>query len=174
MFRSRRSGTKKGADWKYNIYFDPEADKIREVSYQFTDEELISKLEDLLDSGDSITKVTVYKVPLSEVQWTNALLYHAFVVFETRRGWWSIEKNSDGLTIQRSRELDAVKEMYRQNRRIKSSYWSIQKMKSDKGSQNMRNLIYWLWKKDWLNREHHVTKSNGQHFADAVFKYVSQ
>ena len=50
--------------------------------------------------AEKIKNVRIYKTPLNKNQWTNALFYHVFVMYETDKYWWSIEKNTEGLTIQ--------------------------------------------------------------------------
>ena len=73
----------KGSNWKYEVYFDPEANESTGDSYSISDDELITKLADLVDAEEMIKKVTAYKVPLSKAQVTQFLLYHMFIIFET-------------------------------------------------------------------------------------------
>lgn len=170
FFRMASAKAKLGDDWKYEIYFDPEADKDRGPSHHITDDDLIDKLSNLVDVDEKIDRVTVYKLPLSEWQITDFFLYHNFVLFETRKWWWTIEKNSQGITIQRSKHEGAVKDRYRQERRNSG----IKNEESDEGRKSVGQLIRWLYRENELNKEYNVYTSNCQHFAKAVFNYVAK
>ena len=89
----------KGSDWKGEVYFDPEADGNEAIEH-ISDSELRTKLIRKIDGSEKIKNVHIYKTPLNKNQWTNALFYHVFVMYETDKYWWSIEKNTEGLTIQ--------------------------------------------------------------------------
>ena len=52
------------------------------------------------------------------MQLTDLLWYHAFVRFETKGWWWSIEKNGQGVTVQRSKQPQFVKDHYRRGKRV--------------------------------------------------------
>ena len=164
-----KKGTK-GSNWKYEVYFDPEANESTGHSYTITDDELRTQLTSLVDAGEAIREVTAYKVPLSEWQLTQFLLYHMFIIFETEDWWWSIEKNDEGITIQRSKSIKAVKERYRQRARNSG----IERMARDKGGKSVNSLIKWLWKEDELNNKYHIVNSNCQHFGTKVFNFVAK
>lgn len=63
-----------------------------------------AQLLDLKNDIDNeyIRDVYVYKVKLNSYQATKMILYHAFVVFRTDRYWWSLEKDSKRVILQRS------------------------------------------------------------------------
>jgi len=90
-----------GGTWKGLVYFDPAADKPGDPE-EITNDELREKLRSMIDPSEKIVSVSLVKTPLWETQWTNALAYHVFVYFRTTNYLWSIEKNSQGITIQRS------------------------------------------------------------------------
>jgi len=91
----------KGGTWKGLVYFDPAADKPGDPE-KFTNDELREKLGSMIDPSEKILQVRLLKTPLFAIQWSNFLLYHVFVHFATAKYEWSIEKNSQGITIQRS------------------------------------------------------------------------
>ena len=66
-----------------------------------------SQLKRLIDEGKIFT-VEMYECPVSN-GW---FLKHKFVIFETTKWWWSVEKNDEGITIQRSKNKDHVKNMF--------------------------------------------------------------
>lgn len=80
----------------------------------------------MIEPDETIINISVYKTPLNENQWTNLYLHHKYICFETEKWYWSIEKNDEGLTIQRSKELKDVRDCYRQSYRCKTKYWSPQ------------------------------------------------
>ncbi|XP_064635068.1 uncharacterized protein LOC135492490 [Lineus longissimus] len=164
-------------DGKYYAYINAEADPEKVSSkYWITDDKLKYLLESYLDADEKIRTVTAYKIPLSEKQLTFVLVYHLFIVFETDAWWWSIEKNSEGLTIQRSKKQEAVRDSYRQAPRLSKdqTYWKITEVKSKAGNKTIKELIAWLEEEKWLNRTYHYLSSNCQHFGNAVFNYVSE
>ena len=160
----------KGGNWKYEVYFDPEADKHTGRCYTISDDKLRTKLAKLVDAGEKIQKVTAYKVKLSEFQITQFLLYHMFIVFETEDWWWSIEKNDEGITIQRSKSVRAVRDKYRQTMRNSG----ISSIEQDGGRKSVNDLIEWLWKENELNDEYNILLSNCQHFGTKVFNFVAK
>ena len=82
-----------------------------------TDLMIMKLARHLTDSCQPITTASVYSNPLSSIQITNMLFYHAFVVFTTTGWFWSIEKNSEGLTVQRSKFMKNVTNFYRREER---------------------------------------------------------
>lgn len=167
------SGNKKtstGERWLYQIYFDPEADKVSGEIHYIKDSELLAKLSGLLDYGEDIKKVTAYKVPINDWQLTTYLIYHLFIVFETENWWWSIEKHVDGITIQRSKIFSAVRDKYRQkDRRL-----PIKQVKTDRGRCSVKKLIEWLYIEDELHKEFHTLFSNCKTFAKGVYDHVAE
>ncbi|KAH3801648.1 hypothetical protein DPMN_155306 [Dreissena polymorpha] len=123
---STDSGAAKGKDWKYKLYFDPDANTSCGEKYDnITTNKLMSELKTLVGTNAKIKNVRMYKCSLTTCQPRifDRVLYHMFVVFETDNGLWSIEKNSEGITIQRSKckcsviqpshKLSAVVDRYR-------------------------------------------------------------
>lgn len=135
------SSNEKGGDWTHQVYFDPEADQLSGSSYHIEDDKLLEKLGTLVDSEEEILKIYAYKQPILFFQLTKFTMYHMFIVFETRQWWWSIEKNSKGITIQRSKYPSAVQSKYRQTDRGSR----ISLVKEDKGRKSVEELIRWLY-----------------------------
>ena len=111
---------KGGGDWTGEVYFDYNADETGD-GYYYTDPELKTELAARIGKNEVIIGVSYFKHPLSAAQVTAGLFHHAFVVFETEEWWWSIEKNEEGITIQRAKQLTNVRDYYRQERR--TSHW---------------------------------------------------
>ena len=159
----------KGSEWTYKIYFDPNADIKDETIHEFTERELMNKLKDLVGVNEQIDKVEKCKHKLWWLQLTYFIFYHMFILFKTKSYWWTIEKNSQGITIQRSKHRDAVEKRYRCEDRL-----HVKRKEIKSGHCNVYDLIGWLYKSNELNREYHFWKSNCQHFGNAVFNRVAE
>ena len=119
-FTSKRNKDGKGGAWTCQLYFDYNADGPGTGNY-YTDPELKMKLKDYIGENEVIVRVSYFKHPLYGIQLSSVFLHHAFVVFKTEHWWWSIEKNSEGITIQRAKKIKNVRDKYRQERR--TVYW---------------------------------------------------
>jgi hypothetical protein len=86
-------------------------------------------------------------------------------VLETSDWWWSIEKNTEGITIQRSKHITYVRDNYRRNKRLTP----VAEMNSDKGRMKMKDLVEFLYKKDELNKTYNVLSENCQDFSKRIF-----
>ena len=169
MGSSQSTSGSGGGEYTKKLYFDPEADREEGQSYLISDEELRQRLEDLIDVEEVITCVYVYRNPLYYYQLTDFLMYHAFVVFETETWWWSIEKNNENVTIQRSKKLSRVLHQYRRVQRIRP----IKLVMKARGRGSVRDLIDILWRKDLLYKPYNVFDENCKHFAAIVFKHTN-
>ncbi|KAH3802641.1 hypothetical protein DPMN_156319 [Dreissena polymorpha] len=113
----------------------------------------------IVGANKDIVNVWAYKVPLTDMQLTKFILYHMFIVFETQdHMWWSIEKHTDGISLQRSRVCSAVRDSYKHNPRKPP----IETIDTDKGSKSIHDHFQWLGlslrsKKCSLNRFHIFT-----------------
>lgn len=133
--------------------------------------ELMTKLKDHVSADEPILKLCAYKVPLNmPLNVSQRVFFHMFIVFETETWWWSLEKHTDGITIQRSRKLAAVKERYRQSSRPQE----IILMEEDKGQCSVYSLIEWLHRGNELKKSYHLLERNCKHFAKAVFDHAAK
>jgi len=160
-----------GYNYTKKLYFDPEADREEGHSYIISDEELRQRLENLIDVEEVITRVYVYRCRLYWWQLTDFVMYHAYVVFKTKKWWWSIEKNSGNVTIQRSKKKEAVVDRYRRVSRNTPLFNRPEAKARGRGS--VRDLIDILWRKDLLYKPYNVFDENCKHFAAIVFKHTN-
>ena len=110
---SKTQMPKNGGKWNSTIYFNPKADnKAGGKEYEITDKELNKKMKKLIDN-EMIVEIFLCKVSLFGWQLSNLIMYHAFVVIHTNEWWWSVEKNTEGITIQRSKKKMFVQDFYR-------------------------------------------------------------
>ena len=92
-----------------------------------------------------------------------------FVTFKTASWFWSEEKLTTGITIQRSKSLNAVRGYMRYRRRSR-----IQCLEKDSGKVSVGDLINWMWQQDELNNNYVFISSDCRHFAEKVYDYVSR
>ena len=157
----------KGGEWNSKVYFDPEADNRDKIIQEITDQELMDRLKDLVGVNEPIEYVGKHKCPLSEKQWTAFIFFHMFILFQTGSWWWTIEKNTEGLTIQRSKYIEAVRDHYRCDKRL-----PITVLEADTGRCTVYDLVGWLYRSNELNKPYDLVNSNCQHFGKRVFDYV--
>ncbi|KAH3721493.1 hypothetical protein DPMN_064421 [Dreissena polymorpha] len=163
---SKRNGT-----WKFTLYFDTEAAfKVTDKYDNIKGEDLMTKYKSLVGVDEDILRVNVYEVPLYKWQITKPLLFHMFVVFETQNWWWSIDKDSNGITLQRSKRSDAALYTIRQKRRLPG----VQMMLRDEGNMSMHTLLYRLYLAGELKKEYDNNDRNCKHFATSVFNKVAK
>lgn len=134
------------------------------------DKQLMDTFNSLVDTEENIEIIHAYKHKLSEMQLTSFLIYHLFIVVKTANWWWSIEKNSEGISIQRSKNQFAVTRLIRQENRISS----ITLVKESTGRRSVGDLIRWLKKENEFHKRYHFLFSNCQTFAKRVFNYVAE
>ena len=159
-----------GKKWKSKTYFNPQATNvIGGEQYEITDKELNKKMKELIDN-EMIKKIFVHKVSLYKWQSTNFIMYHAFVVIQTDKWWWSIEKNTEGITIQRSRKKKFVQDIYRGIKRASQCKLIKEHQGNGKGINAVHN---WLYQSDQLNKKYNLRKNNCKHFADELFDHLT-
>ena len=174
---SSSSGTSKSEalGWTGKVYFDPESDKKNSKIIPINDSELKTRLKECIDPKEEIRNIWIYKEqltpgPQSTTLLEEVLLFHAFIVLETNSWYWSIEKNNEGITIQRSKELYYVNRWYRDRERKGVP----QEWEHDTGRMKMGDFVDWLYHEDELNKPYHVTNANCQHFGKAVFNHFAK
>ena len=171
--QSLEEKTKNGGDWKGKIFFDSGINKLSEDSYTITESELKLQFCELRSTREAIRNVRIYKSKLTSVQLTMAILYHAYVVFETDQWWWSIEQNTEGITVQRAKNLEAVRDKYRKgDRKWVAIKWSSLIIE-DLGTGTMADVADFLYTKNFLNKPYGWTGNNCKHFAKAFFDEVT-
>ena len=147
------------------LYFDPESDQRWGEEYNISDAELREKMGKLIDVREAIAQIWVYKCPLHEMQLSQVLLNHQFVVFGTSAWWWSIEKNDQQIVIQRSKKWEWVKNHLKREARKTP----VKEMSGDKGRKCMNDLIEFLYQKNELRKRYDVIEENCQDFAQRIF-----
>ena len=159
-----------GSD-KYEIHYIPIS------KYWIDSDQLSDELKKLIIFETPIEKVFGYWKPLSEYQLTALIAYHRYIVFQTADGyWWSIEKNDEGLTMQRGKTCAEVRDNRRQEPRLEGLHKGRWKPKCDIcdiSKKTMGQLVSWLEGTDMLNRPYCWITNNCQHFGNNVFNFLA-
>lgn len=134
---------------------------------KFNDADLRILMLDDNFTKECIRSIAVYKCPLYDNQLIQLLDNHQFVVLQTDNCWYSIEKNSHFIQMQRSNHIENVQCYIRKDRRrtpIKGiSFDSCQQLKT------MSDLIHFLLENQELGKIYDLVFSNCQAFAKRIF-----
>lgn len=134
---------------------------------KFNDADLGILMLDDNFTKECIRSIAVYKCPLYDNQLIQLLDNHQFVVLQTDNCWYSIEKNSHFIQMQRSNHIENVQCYIRKDRRrtpIKGiSFDSCQQLKT------MSDLIHFLLENQELGKIYDLVFSNCQAFAKRIF-----
>ncbi|EFX78244.1 hypothetical protein DAPPUDRAFT_320721 [Daphnia pulex] len=158
----------------HTLYFDPEADSSTGRDFFITAADLRKGVESL-GKSDNILEVRYYTNPLYGVQVTQLVLHHAFIVFLTERAWWSIERNELGVTIQRSKKIEFVRDKFRRQDRTTDLFGSgIHWEKRCFGITNvtLKELLTHICREDYLNEDYDLLENNCKHFAENIYQFV--
>ncbi|KAI9552262.1 hypothetical protein GHT06_022624 [Daphnia sinensis] len=164
-----------GGDFRRILYFVPRADEPDTSGYWIPDGELSERLSSFIDPEEKIENAALYSHPLVSMQLTNGLLFHAFIVIETLNWWWSIEKNTEYIMIQRSSDIESVRDMCKRKKRTTGPtiFTGIRMNKTTRGGNiTIKEFIDYMWRKDVLNNDYHFVSANCQQFAALLFDRI--
>ncbi|XP_046648433.1 uncharacterized protein LOC124338333 isoform X2 [Daphnia pulicaria] len=155
-------------------YFDPDVELTPErPDYCSTKWELKEKIEHLADSSEKINEISYYTHPLNWWQMSKYVLHHAFIVLETDSWFWSIEKDEGGITIQRSKQLENVRDQCRKHGRIAGiATWINSGVTCQKkGSSHARvvDVVHQMWREECLHSDYHFLQNNCKQFANTIY-----
>ena len=168
-----------GAQWTSRLFFDQNCDeRCSSGGFELTEEEFVSTLNRII-SDEKILGVAMWKQPLSDYQLIDFLLYHSFIVLETNEWWWSIEKNTEGLTMQRCKDPEKVIKYYRRRPRNAGWKWltDIREMKSTQlldADSKLSSFYDTLYKNNELRITYHWHNDNCKHFAQRLYNYFEK
>ncbi|XP_018026469.1 uncharacterized protein LOC108681898 [Hyalella azteca] len=160
-----------GESWKDGIYFVTEAAEACGRAYMIPVSQFLQMMHQLTDPSDTVLRVQRFQTAVEGVPIIpTAMFNHQFVVFETQGcWWWSIEKNAEGLTLQRSRDVKAVRRRYRQQPRPEEVL-----LEEKNGTCDIRELVSFLYSERELTKIYHAFVSNCQHFVVDVYKHLTR
>jgi hypothetical protein len=140
-----------------------------------TNYELRKLLQNKVDDvSEKIQEVRYYTHPLNNWQMSKYLLHHAFIVLKTDKWWWSIENNEGGITVQRSKYLENVRDKcHKQNRITGVMNNGISLAKTSPGNDiTVIELFNHMWSKEYMDSNYHFLKDNCQQFAYRIHEFV--
>ncbi|KAH3742369.1 hypothetical protein DPMN_049110 [Dreissena polymorpha] len=159
-----------GKNWKNEIFLEISTGKGLKYDDIRDNEELLTKFKDFVGVHEKINKVRMYRTRLFVFYaFCEYWLHHLFVVFETDKYGWSIEKHSDVITIQLNDDKCHVQRYLVQKRRLCQTL-----VAEGEGRMSVYDLIKWLKGEDELNNTYHVMSSNCKLFANRVFEHLIQ
>ncbi|XP_046643226.1 serine/threonine-protein phosphatase 6 regulatory ankyrin repeat subunit A-like [Daphnia pulicaria] len=196
-FKSTRSLT--GGDYKQKLYFVPCADNEPKVGHEISepaifrfllneetmgkfdeaDEVEIVKMLDVLkdiDKPSKITQVEAYQSSMRKM--TDAVkAYHVFIVFKSTSEtaddgihWWSLEKNSEYIVLQRSRNQNNVINNLegKQRKKVKPI------LKELVGKGTIKDLFAILWAHQMIPEKYNILYSNCQFLVTFVGEQITE
>ena len=165
---SGKSDAKTGKRWTRRVKFHPFSGERSGETYIIKDGSLIEQMTDLIDDSEMIKQIVVYKCPLFSWQWTQLFLNHQFVVLDTNKWWWSIEKNDKHILLQRSKSLSCVRDIRSQTKRNTP----LKQVRYGKRCKSMKDLVRFLYNRDELNKHYDWIYDNCKNFAERVFEFL--
>jgi hypothetical protein len=196
-FESTRNLT--GGEYKQKLYFVPCADNEPKVGHEISEPAIfrfllneetlekfseaaeveIAKMLDVLkdiDKQSKITQIEAYRSSMGKM--TDAFkAYHVFIVFKSTSEtaddgihWWSLEKNTEYIVLQRCRNKENVKEKFKGEERNK-----VKLIKEDlKGKGTIKDLFAILWSHQIIEKKYNILNSNCQSFVTFVSKQITE
>eukprot|EP00117_Sycon_ciliatum_P032627 scpid96906/ scgid25261/ len=170
-------------EYTYEVYIDLDDDSggvsIHQVTVRSAEVEVFDPFDSLDGAGEeTIRNIYLYKCKLSPLQITQWVLYHSYIVFETDSGWWSIEKSSDGLTIQRSAHKAGVRNFYRGRLRTGLtegiSPGHVVKDAINESRQTLSCLLWFLRGSELVARPYNLITHNSKDFTRELFDHFAR
>lgn len=169
-----------GLGWPYqfkvyiDLHCDDQAEDPQELTISADDLDSVNPWE-CFGRNERIKRIYLYKNKLFAWQRSQIFLHHSFIVFETHSYWWSIEKNSKGVTIQRSRSKAEVRDRYR--RRPRTGFVQGQpltpQMEDATQKKDLRDLMHFLQENKLVAIRYHLLRHNCQLFSRDIFNHLA-
>lgn len=153
------------------LYFDPASDRSIGAGYTIRDRDLLGKFDRITGTEpDKILWIRVFATPLASVQSSLGLMFHAYVVIETERYYYSLEKSDRNITLQRSHdEYYVCDKQLRVSRKSTRSSDEPECVAEGKGKGNIRDVLEFLYNEDLLCIRYKLLDDNCKHFAKKIF-----
>jgi hypothetical protein len=156
------------------VYFDPDVDSpvpSPKNDYNITNYKLRQLLLEMVDASESINEVRYYSHSLNSLLLSKCFTSHAFIVLKTDNCWWSMEKDQRGITVQRSKYLENVRDKYRRYDRMEGTTNGIEMLKEARGNFTVNELVLYLTRKNHMYSSLNYFFANGYYnkFADVIF-----
>ncbi|XP_052215114.1 uncharacterized protein LOC127833734 [Dreissena polymorpha] len=172
------ASSSESSSWKSKVEFH-EDNKSREYEHY----QLTNCLLDALGHDEYIKHMKIYSCDIINPQDILSvfvffpILYfvkHKFIVFQTNKWWYSLEKDNVYITIQRGKTEKTVKDQKKDTVRTACEEKTISFHKVSKNSISVHSLIHELNKKDALKIGYNLANRNCNHFVDDVLKWLPE
>lgn len=151
----------KGGNWKNELAVEDG----QRISFILTQNSLREQLC-RLDHAEQLRKIWLFKRPLKKGQYTQIIYNHQFVVIESIQSYWSLEKNSDRLFVQKNQSFRMVV-LYEPEKRPRNR--PVVEIKHGDCKGTIRDLIKFLYDKNELQKKYNWIEENCKDFANRVF-----
>ena len=161
-----------GGEFTKMLHYYPEVSDNREpIKMTITDLRTESNM--LVNTTVKIEHVFYYINPLLSWQIEDRIMHHAFIVFRTSDGyWWSIEKNTKGIILQRSIIESFVRDVFENSVRISAdiTILGIQLKKEGPGASDatLKKIVHYILINNCLNY-YHFLSNNCIHFGKGCY-----
>ncbi len=168
------SGSSKGDGWTNTLYFTPDAENPGSSPTEVKNDNLKSHFAKVEGTGEDIKQVWIYKHNLFSLvpKWCGA--WHEFTVVESKSWYWSFEKDSKGICVQRGKTLKSVKEYYRGKERTGTVKPEGRPSQQGHKGDTIQYIFIWIYKEEYLKEGYHATKNNCQYFASLLFEAIAR
>jgi ankyrin repeat protein len=186
------SGPLYGKEFKEKLLFLPKADTDPKVQHEICEPALfrfllnektikdqaeISAMLQTLNCIDKLSKITKVETHQSSMGSAKDLgkAFHVFILLKTTSGkdgdyWWSLEKNTKYIVMQRSPKKNDVKEKLNGKERKR-----VQPIAVDlKGKGTIKDLFAILWVYEVIPEKYHIKYSNCQSLVTLVSKTITE
>ncbi len=185
-----------GAESQQKLLFVPDADNKPEVDHKISEAALfrfllnegtlevlehaeveMPKMLDVLKDIDKNWEIAEFEAHQSSMHSVTDVkgAFHVFLTFRTTSEtygdyWWSLEKNSKYIVLQRCRNKENVKDKLKGEERK-----NVQPVKQGlKGKGTIKNLFTILWAQQMIVDNYNIKKSNCQSLATFISKRITE
>ena len=126
----------------------------------------------LIEGNEKIQRIEYHTSPLSQNELFRIYFHHAFVVFKTESWYWSLEKNTAAVIMQRCKHFERVHDTIQGSMR---SHKTTKLTEAQGGNGlTMTRLIEFVHIANSVNDPYSVHKGNCQHFALKIYNRVEE
>lgn len=166
---SSGSGSSGGDHWRNKVNIVNQAESAGGGRDEVQEKDPKISLEEDEEVNEDVEEVMAYKVPLSSYQLTSFLMYHMYIVIKTKSEWWSIEKHTDGITIQKGNALSFVRNTFCGSPRGSG----ITCMSTDKSKVTIKLIKHFILRYE-SHKGYSLLSKNCQHFATQLFNFSAK
>jgi ankyrin repeat protein len=127
-----------------------------------------------MDTNSKITQVEIHQSSIGPVK-DSSKAFHVWIVFKTTSEkdgdyWWSLEKNTKYIVLQRSRNKENVKD------KLEGKSRSNVKLIKDNliGKGTIKDLFEVLWAQQVIVKKYHIKNSNCQSLATCIIQQITE